>query len=96
MVDVFVVAILVALIRAGALMSIDPGPAALAFGGVVIITMLAAMSFEPRLLWDGSEDPCNPMNSRDDDGLHGDHSGLASDAAPSPHRTAPDEQGSTP
>lgn len=96
MVDVFVVAILVALIRAGALMSIDPGPAALAFGGVVIITMLAAMSFEPRLLWDGSEDPCNPMDSPDDDGLHGDHSGLTSDAAPSPHRTAPDEQGSTP
>ncbi|HSH47067.1 MAG TPA: paraquat-inducible protein A [Halomonas sp.] len=52
MVDIFVVAILVALIRAGNLMSVTPGPAALAFGAVVILTMLAAMSFEPRLLWD--------------------------------------------
>ena len=52
MVDVFVVAILVALIRAGALMSISPGPAELAFGAVVVLTMLAAMSFDPRLIWD--------------------------------------------
>nr|WP_245598290.1 paraquat-inducible protein A [Halomonas halodenitrificans] len=52
MIDVFVVAILVALIRAGSLMSIEPGPAALAFGSVVVITMLAAMSFDPRLIWD--------------------------------------------
>ncbi|WP_447957830.1 PqiA/YebS family transporter subunit [Vreelandella sp. EE7] len=54
MVDVFVVAILVALIRAGSLMSITPGPAALAFGAVVVLTMLAAMTFDPRLLWDTS------------------------------------------
>jgi len=52
MVDVFVVAILAALIRAGSLMSITPGPAALAFGGVVVLTMLAAMMFDPRLIWD--------------------------------------------
>lgn len=52
MVDVFVVAILVALIRAGSLMSITPGPAALAFGSVVVLTMLAAMTFDPRLIWD--------------------------------------------
>ncbi|TFH86762.1 paraquat-inducible protein A [Billgrantia azerbaijanica] len=52
MVDVFVVAILVALIRAGSLMSITPGPAALAFGTVVVLTMLAAMTFDPRLIWD--------------------------------------------
>jgi len=52
MVDVFVVAILVALIRAGSLMSITPGPAALAFGAVVVLTMLAAMMFDPRLIWD--------------------------------------------
>ncbi len=52
MVDVFVVAILVALIRAGSLMSITPGPAALAFGAVVVLTMLAAMTFDPRLIWD--------------------------------------------
>ncbi len=55
MVDVFVVAILVALIQLGALMSIYPGAAALAFAGVVILTMLAAMSFDPRLIWDVTE-----------------------------------------
>ena len=52
MVDVFVVAILVALIRAGSLMSITPGPAALAFGAVVVLTMLAAMTFDSRFFWD--------------------------------------------
>lgn len=52
MVDVFVVAILVTLVQLGALMTIAPGPAALSFAGVVILTMLAAMSFDPRLLWD--------------------------------------------
>jgi paraquat-inducible protein A len=52
MVDVFVVAILVALIRMGKLMSIYPGAAAMAFASVVVVTMLAAMQFDPRLIWD--------------------------------------------
>lgn len=52
MVDVFVVAILVGLIHIGGLMTIRPGAAALAFSGVVIVTMLAAESFDPRLIWD--------------------------------------------
>lgn len=52
MVDVFVVAVMVALVQLGALMTITPGPAAVAFGGVVVSTMIAAMSFDPRLLWD--------------------------------------------
>ncbi|HCH63965.1 MAG TPA: paraquat-inducible membrane protein A [Deltaproteobacteria bacterium] len=51
MVDVFVVGILVALIRLGNVMTILPGPAALAFAGMVFTTMLAAGSFDPRLLW---------------------------------------------
>ena len=55
MVDVFVVAILVAVVQLGSLASIVPGPAAVAFTGVVIMTMLAAMSFDPRLLWDAAE-----------------------------------------
>ena len=54
MVDIFVVAILVALIRAGNLMAVEPGPAAVAFGSVVVLTMLAAMTFDPRLIWDGT------------------------------------------
>lgn len=52
MVDVFVVAILVALIQLGGLLRIEPGAAALAFCGVVIVTMIAAESFDPRLIWD--------------------------------------------
>jgi paraquat-inducible protein A len=52
MTDVFVVAVLVALIALGGLLQIKPGPAAIAFGGVVIATMLSAESFDPRLIWD--------------------------------------------
>ncbi len=52
MVDVFVVAILACLVRLGNLMTINPGPAAISFAAVVILTMFAAMSFDPRLLWD--------------------------------------------
>ncbi|MFM4702883.1 PqiA/YebS family transporter subunit [Aeromonas bivalvium] len=52
MIDVFVVAILAGLIRLDNLMTIYPGPAAVAFSGVVLITMVAAMSFDSRLIWD--------------------------------------------
>jgi paraquat-inducible protein A len=52
MVDVFVVAILVALIQITGIIVIRPGAAALAFAGMVIMTMLAAESFDPRLIWD--------------------------------------------
>ncbi|NOR69537.1 MAG: PqiA/YebS family transporter subunit [Methylomarinum sp.] len=55
MVDVFVVAILVALIQLGKIMSIYPGWGAVAFAGMVIVTVLAAISFDPRLIW-------NPLN----------------------------------
>jgi paraquat-inducible protein A len=51
MIDVFVVAVLVSLIQLGNVMSIHPGYAALAFCAVVIMTMLAAMSFDTRLIW---------------------------------------------
>ena len=52
MVDVFVVAILVALVQVGALTTVLPGPAILSFAAVVVLTMFAAISFDPRLLWD--------------------------------------------
>lgn len=51
MIDVFVVAILVALIQLGNIMSVRPGVAAVAFAGMVVATMLASLSFDPRLLW---------------------------------------------
>jgi len=55
MVDVFVVAFLASLIQMGNLMSIYPGPAALAFAGMVIFSMLAANSIDPKLFWEDDE-----------------------------------------
>jgi paraquat-inducible protein A len=55
MIDVFVISILVALVKLGALATIEAGAGALAFSGVVVFTMFAAMSFDPRLIWDALE-----------------------------------------
>ncbi len=52
MIDIFVVGIMVSLMQLGNYMTITPGLGALAFAGVVVLTMLAAMSFDPRMLWD--------------------------------------------
>lgn len=52
MLDIFVVTILVALVKLGVLANIDAGPAAIYFAAVVVITMFAAESFDPRLMWD--------------------------------------------
>jgi len=55
MVDVFMISILVALVNLGAIATIVPGPGANAFAAVVILTMIAAMTFDPRLIWDVQE-----------------------------------------
>jgi paraquat-inducible protein A len=55
MTDIYVVTILVALVKLGSLATIEAGPGAVFFAGVVIITMFAAMSFDPRLIWDAQE-----------------------------------------
>jgi paraquat-inducible protein A len=54
MLDVFVVMVLVALVKMGALANIQAGPGAMWFGAVVVLTMFASMSFDPRLIWDAS------------------------------------------
>lgn len=54
MVDIFVVTILVALVRLGNLATVEAQPGAVFFGAVVVLTMLAAESFDPRLIWDRS------------------------------------------
>jgi paraquat-inducible protein A len=56
MVDIYVVALLVTLVQFGGLATIHPAPGAIAFGGVVVLTMIAAMSFDPRLIWDPVKD----------------------------------------
>jgi len=55
MLDVYVVTILVALVQLKGLATIQPGPAAAAFGAVVVLTMFAAIAFDPRLLWEPKE-----------------------------------------
>ncbi|MDY0920793.1 membrane integrity-associated transporter subunit PqiA [Leclercia sp. CFBP8987] len=57
MIDVFVIAVLSALVRIGGLMSIYPAIGALMFALVVIMTMFAAMTFDPRLSWDREPEP---------------------------------------
>jgi len=52
MVDVFVVALLVALVQLGALTNIQPGSAGIAFASMVILTMFSAMALDPKLIWD--------------------------------------------
>lgn len=52
MLDIFVIALTVALVRFGSFGTVTAGPGAIAFGSVVILTMMAAMQFDPRLIWD--------------------------------------------
>ena len=52
MLDIYVVTLLAALVQLGAMGTVKAGPAALAFGAVVVLTMLASMQFDPRLIWD--------------------------------------------
>jgi len=55
MVDIYVVTILVALVQLGALATIEAQAGAVFFGAVVVLTMFAAESFDPRLIWDAME-----------------------------------------
>ena len=54
MIDVFMISILTALVRMGIIASVEPGPAAISFCAVVVLTILAASSFDPRLMWDAA------------------------------------------
>ncbi len=54
MIDIFMISILVALVQLGALATIEPGIGAVSFAAVVIVTMIAAMTFDPRLMWDAA------------------------------------------
>jgi paraquat-inducible protein A len=56
MLDIYVVTMLVALVQVSTLASIHAGPGAAAFGAVVVLTMFAAASFDPRLIWDAQGD----------------------------------------
>ncbi len=55
MLDVFVVALLTALVRFGVFSLVEPLSGVVYFGLMVVLTMLASMSFDPRLIWDGGD-----------------------------------------
>jgi paraquat-inducible protein A len=55
MLDIFVVGLMAGLVQLGALTTIAPGPACIAFASVVILTMFAEMAFDPKLIWDQKE-----------------------------------------
>ena len=52
MLDIYVVTILTAMVQRGAMATVKAGPAAMAFGAVVVLTMFSATQFDPRLIWD--------------------------------------------
>ena len=52
MLDIYVVTLLSVLVQLNELANIEPMPGALAFGGVVVFTLLATHEFDPRLIWD--------------------------------------------
>jgi paraquat-inducible protein A len=64
MVDVFVDTFMVALIQLQPLMSVKPGPGLLFFAAVVVLTMLAAESFDPRLIWDIPAPKTHPIETQ--------------------------------
>lgn len=56
MVDIYVVTILVALVQLGSVAKVEAASGAIFFAAVVVLTMFAAMTFDPRLIWDGLAD----------------------------------------
>ncbi len=56
MIDIFMISILVALVKLGSVATIEPGAGATCFAAVVVLTMFAASSFDPRLIWDVLDD----------------------------------------
>ena len=56
MIDIFMISILIALIKLEAVATIEPGVGAVSFAAVVVITMIAAITFDPRLIWDAMEE----------------------------------------
>jgi len=60
MLDIFVITLTVALVRFQSLAVITAGPGAVAFGSVVVLTILASLQFDSRLIWDPIDDSGQP------------------------------------
>ena len=63
MLDVFLLAVLVAIVKLEQLATVLPGPGIVAFTCVVVLTILASFSFDPRLIWDDSKRAAAPHES---------------------------------
>ena len=65
MVDIFMESLLGAIVQFGSVVTIAPGIGAIAFCGVVILTIFAAEGFDPRVMWDSADrNPHRPWRSR--------------------------------
>ena len=64
MIDIFMESLLGALVKFGNVITIEPGFGAVAFCSVVILTIFAAESFDPRLMWDAAERERTPGAAR--------------------------------
>ncbi|PNH87173.1 paraquat-inducible membrane protein A [Vibrio diazotrophicus] len=64
--DLFVISIMLAVVDRGQLLDFTPGYGAIAFGMVVVLTLLAAESLDPRLIWDNYRDDNNKQESVDE------------------------------
>jgi len=56
MLDIFVATVLTAAVQVKSIASVRPGAGAIAFAGVVMLTMFAAQAFDPRLIWDAMDE----------------------------------------
>ncbi|ONN50761.1 paraquat-inducible protein A [Acinetobacter genomosp. 33YU] len=85
MIDVFVVALLTALIQIQSLATILAGPGSIAFGAVVVLTMFASLSFDPRIIWDNfyasqNTNKPNDFSSEKTTVIQAEHSSLNNDS----------------
>ncbi|HAV4460727.1 paraquat-inducible protein A [Acinetobacter baumannii] len=85
MIDVFVVALLTALIQIQSLATILAGPGSIAFGAVVVLTMFASLSFDPRIIWDNfyasqNTNKPNRVSSEKNTIIQAEHSPLNNDS----------------
>ncbi len=79
MLDVFVVSLLAGLVRIQGFAEVDAGVGIAAFASVVVLTMLASLSFDPRLTWDGPDPAPAPPAAPSPDPVpthHGQHEPL--------------------
>lgn len=67
MLDIFVVAIMVALVHLGQVVAVLPGMGALLFGASVVATLLASLCFDPRLIWDAGVHNCYTLKGHGND-----------------------------